>query len=129
MGAMIARMYHAGANWTSEASDDIIAMQWQNLLSITEAKGLFVQQYFDQLSIDVKASGRYFQLLMDDKIRRPGEGLPSYALDPGNPYAAPPPYPTTLYSAYYNVVRLICFRQLFSVESHVVGRGMSIHSG
>eukprot|EP01034_Spumella_vulgaris_P027036 gene27036-33697_t len=105
MVVTIVSLHSEGANWMDVSSELLLATQLQNLQSVTDVKAVFVQSYFEQLSLDLLVGAAYVTTLVNGSYTRPNfvsqdEYLPSYSIDTLNTYTSPVAK-TYNYSSYF----------------------------
>lgn len=84
----------AGNQWTETSSNQLQAKQIAYLQAFADSKVVFVSSYFQKLSLDLLVGSRVYALVNDQQLNRSAFivndlYLPSYAIDPRNPYHLP----------------------------------------
>lgn len=83
-----------GDKWTETSSSQLQSKQMMYLQAMAASKVVFVNTYFQQLSLDLLVGAQVYSLVNDKQLNRSSFitdnlYLPSYAIDPRNPYHLP----------------------------------------
>eukprot|EP01034_Spumella_vulgaris_P027194 gene27194-33882_t len=105
MIATVVSLHDEGQTWMDESSVLLFDSQLTNLQAITDVKAVYVQSYFQQLTVDLLMGAEYVTSLASGNLTRSDfiaqrEYLTSYSIDSNNPYAAPTTK-TYNYSSYF----------------------------
>lgn len=105
----------SGKQWTETSSTQLQAKQLTFLQAFAASKVVFVTSYFQQLSLDLLVGARVYSLVNDQQLNRSAFianhwYLPSYSIDPRNPYHLPNSNYSLANTGYFVSDDADCFR-------------------